>query len=89
MARHSDLSLCKPEKLSHLRGNMANSAIIEHYYTKLKVVEDHSIAPKYILDCDATGMPLRLKKVFKKSKNVWASGDKLNIIVLASVIVDR
>lgn len=92
MKRNIELSLRKPEKLSHSRAVMGNDTVIDHYYCELdKLLTENGLEDRaeFIFNCDETGVPVdfRPSKVIahKKAKNMYAttSGDKTNITVMA------
>ena len=92
MGRHEELSLRKPESLSHSRAIMTNETVIQNYYATLEETlasKRLSNRPDLIYNCDETGICLdfRPAKVVapKSARNVWTitSGERTNVTVLA------
>ena len=92
MKRHTELSLRKPESLSHSRAIMTNENVINNYYNTLEsTLDSYNLKerPDLIYNCDETGVCLdfRPAKVVapKSARNVWSitSGERTNITVLA------
>ena len=87
MARHSELSLRTPEKLSKNRARMTNQAVLTQFYDILGPYLNEK-DPGLIWNCDECGVPLdfRPRKVVasRKARSIWSinSGDKTNITIM-------